>query len=74
MKKPFLPHPGYVAHVIEIGEFSAQADTGKVGEVLEAELSTAFPGWISIVLDVAGRPWACAQCKVQLASARREVA
>lgn len=68
--KPFLPKRGHMVEVIAIGEFSAQADTGVVGEVVEATESTAFPGWLSVTLDRAGRPWASAQCRVRIASAR----
>jgi hypothetical protein len=69
--KPFLPKPGWVVLVLEIGVFSAQSDAGRVGEVVEAHASTAFPGWLAVTLDCEGRPWVCEQARCQLASARR---
>jgi hypothetical protein len=68
----FLPKPGWVVAVREIGDYSAQKHgVGLVGEVREVEPSSAFPGWLSIVLRLpTGGDWYCAQCRVGMASSR----
>lgn len=70
--RTFVPCPGHVVEVTAIGEYSAQQNgVGVVGEVIDVEVSRAFPGWLSLVIRRPnGRDWVSVQCRVQLARAR----